>query len=227
MPDAGRGSGNAGAPSGVAAVPAPAEHDASRTDSHPAPGTAARILDGAQRAFAATGYHGTTVPAIAAAAGVSVGLIYRYFTSKAELFLAICASQSAAGTAARAVELTAIGDPRVRLAEAVSTFVSDLATGSWAGVKASAFGEAEQNPRVRELLRLQSDQAQETAALLLRDAIRRGDAPSELPVGPLARAIGMLFDGAMLARVAAGDAFDRGAVATAITTIIGSALGWT
>jgi AcrR family transcriptional regulator len=41
-----------------------------------------RILDGARRAMLEGGYRGTTMPEIAAEAGVSVGLLYRYFSSK-------------------------------------------------------------------------------------------------------------------------------------------------
>lgn len=39
--------------------------------------------------FAARGFHAASVPEIAAAAGVSVGLMYRYFKGKSELAVAI------------------------------------------------------------------------------------------------------------------------------------------
>src|SRR5262245_54514890 len=41
-----------------------------------------RILDAALKAFAARGYHGTSVPEVADAAGVGVGTLYRYFADK-------------------------------------------------------------------------------------------------------------------------------------------------
>ncbi len=41
-----------------------------------------RILDAALKAFAARGYHGTSVPEVADAAGVGVGTLYRYFEDK-------------------------------------------------------------------------------------------------------------------------------------------------
>ena len=44
-----------------------------------------RILDAALRVFAARGYHGTTVPEVAQAAGVGTGTLYRYFVHKAAL----------------------------------------------------------------------------------------------------------------------------------------------
>ncbi len=201
------------------------------TKRRPAPAvpgpTQARILEGAARAFAAAGYHGTTVPAIATAAGVSVGVIYRYFPSKAELFLAICAAEGAAGVAARTAELAAIEDPRKRLRAAIERFVAELAVGTRAGVHVSAYGEAEQNPRVRNLLRAGTDRVEGAAELLLTDAVARGDAPATIPIAALARGIAMLFDGAVLARVAAGERFRAEAVAEAMIALIGGALGWT
>ena len=58
-----------------------------------------RILDGAHRAMLTGGYRGTTMPAIATEAGVSVGLLYRYFESKEELFRALVRDMSDAEVA--------------------------------------------------------------------------------------------------------------------------------
>ena len=41
-----------------------------------------RILDAALKTFAARGYHGTSVPEVAEAAGVGIGTLYRYFEDK-------------------------------------------------------------------------------------------------------------------------------------------------
>src|SRR5689334_13840536 len=43
------------------------------------------ILDAALRMFADRGYHGTTVPDVAEAAGVGTGTLYRYFAHKEAL----------------------------------------------------------------------------------------------------------------------------------------------
>ena len=48
-----------------------------------------RILDAARRCFAERGFHGATIAAIADTAGMSQGLIYRYFDSKAAIIHAI------------------------------------------------------------------------------------------------------------------------------------------
>jgi AcrR family transcriptional regulator len=49
--------------------------------------TRQRILDTALRLFATNGYDGTTMRDIAAAAGCSLGLAYRYFASKEDMVL--------------------------------------------------------------------------------------------------------------------------------------------
>ena len=53
-----------------------------------APDTRAAILAAAREQFAAAGYAGTTIRAVAAAAGVDAALVHHYFGTKDDLFLA-------------------------------------------------------------------------------------------------------------------------------------------
>lgn len=53
----------------------------------------ARILDAARRCFSERGFHGASIAAIADTAGMSQGLIYRYFTNKAAIIRAITDAQ--------------------------------------------------------------------------------------------------------------------------------------
>src|SRR3954462_6156130 len=53
-----------------------------------APDTRATILDAARSAFAESGFAGTSVRAVAAAAGVDAALVHHYFGTKDDLFLA-------------------------------------------------------------------------------------------------------------------------------------------
>ena len=48
------------------------------------------ILSAARDLFSRKGYHGTTMPAIARAAGISTGLIYYIFPAKEDILLACC-----------------------------------------------------------------------------------------------------------------------------------------
>lgn len=70
-----------------------------------APDTRAAILFAARELFAAQGYRGTTIRAVATAAGVDAALVHHYFGSKDDLFVA-------------ALELPV--DPRAVLAPAIA-----------------------------------------------------------------------------------------------------------
>jgi AcrR family transcriptional regulator len=51
--------------------------------------TRGRILDAAERLFAEQGFDRVSMPAIAEAAGITAGAIYRHFASKADLFFEV------------------------------------------------------------------------------------------------------------------------------------------
>lgn len=55
-----------------------------------------RILDAAQRCFITHGFHAASISEIAAEAGISQGLIYRYFENKRAMILALIERQLAA-----------------------------------------------------------------------------------------------------------------------------------
>lgn len=56
---------------------------------------AAAVLDAALQLFADAGFHGTTVPAVAEAAGVGIGTVYRRFEDKRALVNAVYQAQLA------------------------------------------------------------------------------------------------------------------------------------
>lgn len=58
----------------------------------------ARILEAARKCFSEQGFHGAGMSAIAKEAGMSQGLIYRYFTNKAAIIQAITEEQRARRT---------------------------------------------------------------------------------------------------------------------------------
>ncbi|MCL7714535.1 TetR/AcrR family transcriptional regulator [Stenotrophomonas mori] len=86
-------------------------------------GNRAAILSAARRLIASGGYRNAPVTAVAAEAGVSTGLIYRHFQSKAELFVEVLS----AAVAYELEILSAIADEALpapqRLQRAVASFV--------------------------------------------------------------------------------------------------------
>jgi AcrR family transcriptional regulator len=97
VPDATDAAGEAGAESvGGAAraparvpVPPPARAAMGGATASRAAQQRARILDAAERCFIERGFHAASMAHIAATAGMSPGLIYRYFSAKTEIVRAI------------------------------------------------------------------------------------------------------------------------------------------
>lgn len=167
-----------------------------------------RILDGAHRAMLTGGYRGTTMPAIAAEADVSVGLLYRYFESKEELYLAMCEAVTQAQLDELAGRLGEIADPRERLASAVDLFVEGLEVERWGAIVIAGWGEADVNPALRDLLRRRCDQIRAFVVMFLREAVVRGELDPDADLEALGVATTMLLDGVIAHQAEMGDRFD-------------------
>jgi AcrR family transcriptional regulator len=183
-----------------------------------------RILDGAHRAMLTGSYRGTTMPAIAAEAGVSVGLLYRYFDSKEELYLAMCESVTRAQLDDLAVQLGQIADPRARLESAVDLFVQSLAVEHWGAIITAGWAEADVNPALRDMLRRRCDQIRAFATMFLREAVARGELDSAADLDELSLAITMLLDGVIAHQAEMGDRFDPDLVGRSVTSVLGPLL---
>ena len=183
-----------------------------------------RILDGAHRAMLTGSYRGTTMPAIAAEAGVSVGLLYRYFDSKEELYLAMCESVTRAQLDDLAVQLGQIADPRARLESAVDLFVQSLAVEHWGAIITAGWAEADVNPALRDMLRRRCDQIRAFATMFLREAVARGELDSAADLDELSLAITMLLDGVIAHQAEMGDRFDPDLVGRSVTSVLGPIL---
>jgi len=184
-----------------------------------------RILEGAHRAMLAGGYRGTTMPTIAAAADVSVGLLYRYFSGKEELYLAMCEAVTQAQLDELAVQMSQIADPRERLASAVRYFVDSLEAERWGAIVTTGWAEADIKPALRDMLRRRCDQIRAFAAMFLREAIARGEADPDLDVEELSLATTMLMDGVIAHQVEMGDRFDPDLVRRSVIALAGTLLG--
>jgi AcrR family transcriptional regulator len=183
-----------------------------------------RILEGAHRAIHAKGYRGATMPAIAAESGVSVGLLYRYFSSKEELCLAMCEAVTDSQLNELAVQFSQIADPEERLMNGVELFVESLWAEGWGALVVAGWAEADVNPALAELARRRCDQLRAFAAMFIREAIARGEADPELDVDRLSSATAMLLDGVIAHQAEMGDRFEPRAAAEAMTQLLRPAL---
>ncbi|MGH2380940.1 MAG: TetR/AcrR family transcriptional regulator [Candidatus Limnocylindria bacterium] len=183
-----------------------------------------RILDGAHRAMLSGGYRGTTMPAIAAESDVSVGLLYRYFESKEELYLAMCEYVSQAQLDELAHQMGQIADPRERLARAVGHFVDSLEAERWGAIITTGWAEADVQPALRDLLRRRCDQIRAFAAMFLREAIARGEIEPDVDIEELSLATTMLMDGVIAHQAELGDRFDPDLVQRSVIALVGRTL---
>ena len=179
-----------------------------------------RMLDGAYRAMLAGGYRGTTMPAIAAEADVSVGLLYRYFDSKEELYLAMCEGVTQAQLDELAAHLGTIADPRERVAAAVAHFVESLEAEGWGAIVTTGWAEADVRPALRDVLRRRCDQIRSFAAMFLREAMARGEISADVGVEELSLATAMLLDGVIAHHAENGDRFDADLVQRSVNAIL-------
>ncbi|MGW2426089.1 TetR/AcrR family transcriptional regulator [Streptomyces sp. NPDC001709] len=175
----------------------------------------AEIAAAARRCFARDGFHQTSMPDIAAEAGVSAGAPYRYFTSKEDIILAI------AGDAFRL-----IFEPVERLAESADApSVAELVAAALGTISGETVQDAAGHEvAVEELLRcvvqtwaevLRNDEVRGPAAegfekvrVTVADALRRGRAAGTVPAATdpdrAARVVMGLLHGLLLQRVAFG-----------------------
>lgn len=184
-----------------------------------------RILEGAARAFARAGLRATSVPEIAAESGVSVGLIYRYFSGKAELYAAACMLGAEAEMEGLRARMAAISDPRGRLEHALDFYLRRLREEGEAGLLLGAMAEAGRSPALAAALGLRRETIRGFIEAYLEDRVRDGElAP---PTPPLAHAIALTLDGA-LAEVAVGGAElerTREAILSLLTRLLQPAAG--
>lgn len=115
--------------------------------------TRERIIDAAERLFAERGFSGVSMPAIAAAAGITAGAIYKHFEGKEELFFSIVRraveatpatneAKGRTGPAALAAIVAAYTTPRLRRVRQLAVEIHHAAA---------------QNGKVRRLLRSSVD----------------------------------------------------------------------
>lgn len=117
-----------------------------------------RILDAAQRCFVANGFHAASVSGIAVEAGISQGLMYRYFDNKRAMILALIQRQLDADQ--RSIGQMPASDDLVELllgcyqiwARGESISRHDTAIASVA-LYAEITAEAQRDPMVAEVLR--------------------------------------------------------------------------
>jgi TetR/AcrR family acrAB operon transcriptional repressor len=177
--------------------------------------TRARILAAAEALFASHGFDGVTMPAIAAASGITAGAIYKHFTSKAALFFEVVR---------RAVEAAPASAGGESLPEAVASYT----TRRLKRVRQMAVEvhyAAARNPEVRRMLRgaldRQIGEIGEAVAAAQRSGALSADADPELAATAVMAFIMGLMHMETLAPKLVGDARWRDFVRDRAAALLG------
>ena len=139
----------------------------------------ARILDAARLCFVEQGFHAASMASIAETAGMSAGLIYRYFDSKNAIILAIIASQ----LEERRERIDSLRDID-QLGERVLALHQAWRSGEDSGMNAALFlemsAEATRDKQIAAALAASDEEgSRRFADWMRREAAQRGRQPDE------------------------------------------------
>ena len=135
------------------------------------------LVEAATQRFSSTSYHATTMAEIAEAAGVSAAIVYRHFTSKAELFAA-CLGREWNLLRERWVDaLTSTPVPRDRMMALATTY---LGGGEPSRRLASMWFQAIAESPNEPLLRAAFEQTLAATHAFVRDVVDGSRGPSGL-----------------------------------------------
>jgi AcrR family transcriptional regulator len=166
-----------------------------------------QILDAAQRCFVRNGFHATSMHDVIAEAGLSVGAVYRYFTSKDQLRTAVAEHNS--GTLNAEVAAIADHQPPLPLVEAMTRVFAALeplvaGPGSVARLAIQAWGEALRDPELGEFVNGVLHSMRSNLARIARRAQEAGDLPPDADPEAVGAVLLAIIPGYALQRVLTG-----------------------
>jgi AcrR family transcriptional regulator len=152
-----------------------------------------RILEAANKVFAERGYHEATMDDIAKRLGVSKGAIYLYFSSKEDLFEAMC---KAAPQAFKEILFSSFGDEANPIQSATQFFDKMLKlSASNPGLSFEILSEASRNPNLRRILKQNHEEYEGVLTGFLAEGRKRKIVGDNLDIRPLANALIALWNG--------------------------------
>jgi AcrR family transcriptional regulator len=152
-----------------------------------------RILDAANKVFAEKGYHEATMDDIAKRLGVSKGAIYLYFSSKEDLFEAMCKT---APQAFKEILFSSFGDEANPIQSATQFFDKMLKlSASNPGLSFEILAEASRNPSLKRILKQNHGEYERVLTGFLAEGRKRKIVGDNLDIRPLANALIALWNG--------------------------------
>jgi TetR/AcrR family transcriptional repressor of bet genes len=179
-----------------------------------------QIVAGLAKLMATEGYEGSTIVAIARAAGLASGLVHYHFANKHEILMALCGDIAAIIQRRYQARMTAVSTPSERLAAFIDAHVelgddADAnAVAVWSAVGAEALRDAGARAVYRQYIEREMDELGTLFTAVLRDQGRRVHDVSSKAAVVLAS-----IEGAYRIATAAPGALPRGFAARGIKQV--------
>jgi TetR/AcrR family transcriptional regulator, repressor for uid operon len=155
------------------------------------------ILKAAEQCFLKTGFHQTSMQNIAAASGLSMGLLYRYYANK-EAIIAAVAQQDQDAALAEVAAVTVDGDPTA----AWVSFIIDMATlasaPDYAALASEILAEANRSPKILQALKDNDAALALAIARKLAEQQGIGAITPSVDTHSAAQSLLLLFDGLVM-----------------------------
>ncbi|MEU5946984.1 TetR/AcrR family transcriptional regulator [Micromonospora sp. NPDC047465] len=165
-----------------------------------------QIVDAARRCFLREGFHRTTMQDVIAEAGLSVGAVYRYFPSKADLINAI--AEEAVGGAGVVLDDLLRREPPLPLVEALDRALAyvETQTGDDGALRIAiqVWGEAQRDPVLAEFVAGKYDGIRRHFEALVRRAQGTGEVAADADPEAVAAGLFALVIGWFLQRLLTG-----------------------
>lgn len=165
-----------------------------------------QIVDAARRCFLREGFHRTTMQDVIAEAGLSVGAVYRYFPSKADLINAI--AEEAIGGAEVVLDEVLRQEPPLPLVEALDRALAyvetQLGDDGVLRIAIQVWSEAQRDPALAEFVAGKYDDMRRHFEALARRAQGTGEVAADADPEAVASALFALVPGWFLQRLLTG-----------------------
>lgn len=155
------------------------------------------IIAAAEQCFLKRGFHQTSMQNIAAASGLSMGLLYRYFANKEAIITAVAQQDQDAALAAVAA-VTVDGDPTAAWVAFLINMATLASAPDYAALASEILAEANRSPKILQTLKDNDAALGMAIARKLAEQQRIGAITPSVDAHSAAQSLLLLFDGLVM-----------------------------
>ena len=155
------------------------------------------IIVAAEQCFLKRGFHQTSMQNIAAASGLSMGLLYRYFVNK-EAIIAAVAQQDQDAALAAVAAVTVDGDPTAAWVAFLINMATLASAPDYASLASEILAEANRSPKILQALKDNDAALASAIARKLAEQQAIGAITTSVDTHSAAQSLLLLFDGLVM-----------------------------